>query len=77
MKVLLNHLFFFLCAGVGILSALPPSIVDFVPPTWKPYVVGAVLGAAWIKSHKNLFFNPDGTPAICAWIKPDNTDPKV
>lgn len=63
-----NHVFYALLALVGLLSAIPDEVVTILPPKVKPYVGTAVIVAAWIKGHKNLFVNPDGTPAFVAWI---------
>ncbi len=34
-----------------------------VPESWKHYIAAAAVVAVWLKSHWNLFVNPDGTPA--------------
>lgn len=67
----MNHLFYAVCAVVGLLAAIPVDVLDVLPAKWKPYVAGAVGAAMWVKAHRNLFVNPDGTPALSAWIKGD------
>jgi hypothetical protein len=53
---------------VGLLSVLPADVVAILPPKWRPYIGGAVLLAVWVKGHRNLLINPDGTPALTAWV---------
>jgi len=67
----LNNLLYALLAIAAILTALPPEVLNLVPAAWKPYVTGAILAAAWLKSHKNYFVNPDGSSALGAWFKPE------
>lgn len=66
-----NHVVNFCMVSVAVLAAMPTHIVDFVPPKYKEYVVGAVGIAIWVNSHRNLFVNPDGTPASVAYKKPE------
>jgi hypothetical protein len=73
--VYFNHLYNLLFVLLIAISVLPPDIVNVLPPKWKPYVgVGSAL-ALWIKSHMNLYYNPDGTPARSNWNPPAPTKP--
>lgn len=58
-----NHAWNGFWVVVGILAVIPPHVVDIFPKDKRPYILGAVAAALWIKSHRNLFINPDGTPA--------------
>ena len=62
-----NSLYNLLFTLVAVLAALPPDVLNVLPGDWKPYVIGACGVAVWIKSHGNLFINPDGTPASVAY----------
>ncbi len=64
-----NFLIYALLAAAGIVLALPPSALDVVPLRWKPYVAAALAAAAWLQAHRNLFVNPDGTPARVAYLQ--------
>jgi len=61
--VFFNHVYYAVCLIVAIVATLPTDWSSLVPPQIKPYVVGGVLAAAWLKAHWNLFTNPDGTDA--------------
>lgn len=71
-SVTINNLFYAFATLVGVLSVVPPSMVDVVPASWKPYLILGIMSAGWIKAHKNLFINPDGSSALTGWTK-DNT----
>jgi len=58
---ILNMLYAIVCA-VAALGAETDSI-PFVPDSWKHNVTAAAVAALWLKSHWNLFINPNGTPA--------------
>jgi hypothetical protein len=66
---IVNHVYYAVCAIVAIAAALPPSVLDFIPAAAKPWMIGFVSVAAWLKSHWNLFVNPDGTPAVVGYRK--------
>ena len=71
---LLNNLYNVVCILCGIFAALPPTVVDVLPTQVKPYIVGIAGVALWLKSHWNLFVNPDGTSATTAYVKPVTSD---
>jgi len=58
-----SHVVFVVLMVVAILTALPPSVLDAIPPDWKPFVAAAISIAVWAKGQKNLGINPNGTPA--------------
>ena len=58
---ILNVLYAIVCA-VAVLGAETDTI-PFMPDAWKHYVAAAAVIAMWLKSHWNLFINPNGTPA--------------
>jgi len=64
---IVNHFVYFLLALAGIFVALPTDVVNVLPAEWKPYLAAAIISAGWIKSHMNLFINPDGSNALTAW----------
>jgi hypothetical protein len=75
--VYFNHLYNLLFALLIAISVLPPDIVNVLPPKWKPYVGTASAAALWIKSHLNLYVNPDGTPARSNWNPPPPKPPSA
>jgi len=70
LTVLFNHAYNLFFSVLIAISILPP----YLPNRWKPYVGIASSLAMWIKSHRNLYFNPDGTPAQANW-PPEATKP--
>jgi flagellar motor component MotA len=62
---ILNLLYYFVCLIVALGSELTSdgTLASFIPAKYAHMIMLAVLGAAWIKSHWNLFINPDGTKA--------------
>ncbi len=79
--VIENFLYYVVCVIVAMVATFPPNWANFIPAGVKPYVLGAVLIATWLKSHWNLFINPNGTPAETAWTppaaQPNNPNPPV
>lgn len=69
MTKIVNHVYYLICLLIAVYAALPASAIEILPTKWKPYLVGAALAAGWLKSHWNLFINPDGTPARTAYIE--------
>jgi len=67
MTEVLNHVYYLVCLVVALFATIPPTAFDFLPASWKPYIIGVVVAAAWVKSHWNLFINPDGTSARTAY----------
>lgn len=65
---LLNHAYNVICVLLAVYAALPIGALEVIPPAWKPYVVGTAGALLWIKSHWNLFVNPDGTDAKAPYI---------
>lgn len=64
-----NHIWNLLCVLIAVVAALPVDMALYLPPRFKPYVVAIIVVAMWIKSHRNYFVNPDGTPASIAYFK--------
>ncbi len=64
---ILNVLYAVVCA-VAALGAETDTI-PFLPDAWKHYVTVAAVVALWLKSHWNLFINPNGTPAAQPYIR--------
>jgi len=56
-----NFIYAIVCA-VAALGAETDTI-PFLPEAWRHYVTAAAVVAMWLKSHWNLFINPNGTPA--------------
>lgn len=50
-----NHVYYIVCLIVAVYAALPVRALSIIPPWLKPYIIGAVIVAGWIKSHRNLF----------------------
>jgi hypothetical protein len=67
--VAFNHVYSLVCVLCAIFAALPPTVIDVLPTQVKPYIVGIAGAALWLKSHWNLFVNPDGTPVSVAYRK--------
>jgi hypothetical protein len=75
----LNYAWYVICLIVALSAALPVNWVDdleFLPfdtntkRTIKFVLVGLVGVAAWLKSHRNLFINPDGSDCRAGYIGP-------
>jgi hypothetical protein len=60
----------------AIATAIPQTVLDVVPSKYKPWVAMATGGLYWINSHRNLFINPNGTPAEQAWVQDKYPAPK-
>jgi hypothetical protein len=65
-----NHLYNLFFGLVALLAALPREVLDVLPAAWKPGLVAASVIALYIKSHWNLWVNPDGTPAQTPYMPP-------
>ena len=66
----LNHAYNLAFAALALMAALPTEILAVIPERYKPYVIAASALALWLKSHRNLFVNPDGSAAQSAWEPP-------
>lgn len=64
-----NHLWNLLCVLCAVAAALPPDVAKFLPSHYQPVVVGVIGVLMWIKANRNLFINPDGTPASVGYEK--------
>jgi hypothetical protein len=62
-QVFVNHCFYLILGVAGVITALPPEILDIIPPKAKPYVVTAIAIAVWIKGHINMNMVPPPPPA--------------
>lgn len=64
---LFNHIYYLICSLAVLISTIPQEFLDVLPPKYK-HIVGIVAALLmWIKSHWNLFVNPDGTPAAASY----------
>lgn len=45
------------------------QLTDYAPPKWKVVALVAQVGYEAVQKIRNLFFNPDGTPAAVAYVK--------
>lgn len=52
-----------------------PSIAGLFPAKWAHAITMVSLAAMWVRSHRNLFFNPDNSPAWQPWSPPSLQDP--
>jgi hypothetical protein len=59
-----------------IITAIPQDVWDVVPSRYKPWAAMVTGGLYWVNSHRNLFVNPNGTPAEQAWAPDNNPAPK-
>jgi hypothetical protein len=50
-------------AAAGSELLADPTIMGLFPPKIAHVVTAVALTAMWIRSHKNIFVNPDNTPA--------------
>lgn len=67
----LNNVFYAAVTVLTVIAAIPEDWVGIVPAKYKGPAVAALAAAAWFKAHRNLFINPDGTPAVSAWQAPE------
>jgi hypothetical protein len=67
---LLNSAWYIVCLVTALGAEIPGQVFGVLPPHWKHWVLTASICAAWIKAHRNLFINPDGTPAAVAYVEP-------
>lgn len=69
---ILSHVYYFLCLVVVLGAAIPPQILNAfpLPASWRPWVAGIVMLAAWSKGHWNLFINPDGSSCYTEYVPP-------
>lgn len=60
------------CALAAVLAevAADPSLLGLFPAKYAHLITVASLAVMWIRSHRNLFFNPDGSPAWQPWSPP-------
>ena len=71
-----------ICALAAVLAELAadPSLLGLFPAKYAHVITMASLAVMWIRSHRNLFFNPDGSPAWQPWSPPclqNPTDPSI
>ena len=64
-----NHALYFVFLLAAVSNALPAGSLDIFPVKWRPVVAGILGAACWVKGHRNLFVNPDGTAAETAWVR--------
>lgn len=70
--VIKNHLVGICCLLVAAASEMPPEIMAVLPPHWRHRVTIVALVILWLKSHWNLFINPDSTPAAVGYVNKRN-----
>ena len=68
---LLNHFFNLVCLLCAVWAALPQGVLDGCPPRVKAAIATGAGVLMWLKSNRNLFQNPDGTPAKVPYNPPD------
>jgi len=64
-----NTIYNAICALAVLAGGLPPELTAVIPANWRPWLLAVGAGCFWVKSHANLFVNPDGTPASVAYTK--------
>lgn len=74
MTKILNILYYVVCAVALLGSELlsDGTLSQFIPKGWEHIIAVAAAAAMWLKSHWNLFTNPDGTPATTPYVAPGN-----
>lgn len=60
MTKLFDHLWHLICLLAALDAAIPSGTVDIFPPKVRPYIIGGMVAASWIKGHRNLFIDPEG-----------------
>ena len=61
-----NSIYNIVCIACAVFAALPPGVVNVLPTQVKPYIVGIAGALLWLKSHWNIFVQPNGNPLPAA-----------
>jgi hypothetical protein len=67
---ILSHIYYFVCLIAVLSASIPLETLNAfpLPASWRPWVAGIVMLAAWAKGHWNLIINPDGTSCYMPYV---------
>lgn len=70
MTKLLNHAFYLLGVAMMLWDEFGHQILPMVPDKWRHWITIGIAVLMYAKSHRNLFQNPDGSPAQVGYQPP-------